>query len=328
MANFSVNVTLSAKGGSICPAVLRYVDCAISLFGIVINAICVSTFWHIIRGPTRRNENHGNMFRYLFLKSVIDSGQFVIIAFEPLLFCVQCGGISWAYVTKLFHLIFSNYFGSTFATASSWLEIAATLDCYALISKSMPWLLQKSTFYIFSSISIIFPLAYVVYYFFQFTSNGVNVDGFASYTFDYRNDKIYSVLSLVEYVIRDVAVLIVLIWLNIVILIEFKKSTARRRRLEIGQSSTATTAKSLVHRALAAERKKIIMMACTGLNFFVGHVPMVVYYIPYAQQYSDICIQNCVFILYMLSYASPFLLYYGFNATFKRYVLNIFRTIK
>lgn len=317
MSNLSTNET---GIDLLCPSLrmtMTYVDCLISLFGIIINAICVSVFWHL-SNESKTSSNNGNMFRYLFLKSSCDCLQFVVIAFEPAFYCEDCAINEW-YMTHLAEIIFYNYLCSVLEMASGMLELAATIDCYALITKSMSKFRSISGFYFILAAILTYTSSSCAYLLLSNTiqKNIDDLTGVISYSLDdseFSFGVFRQVLNLINILVRDCIVLIAMIFINVLILLALKKSTSRRRLLERNKSKS-----TLVTSAVNAERQKMIMILMTGLNSFSGHLPFAVYMLPiHGDTYFWNCYVSLMYCFYYFSFVTPAFLYYGFNSAFRR----------
>lgn len=292
---------------------VSYIDMAIALPGIFLNAICALVFFRILTSRGRQIES---MFLYLLAKSIVDCTQFVIIAFEPALFCESCT-ISELYMTKLAHLIFYTYLKNVFGIASGYLELAATFDCFVMISDILSAYRTKTTANIvIVSIGVFSCISCAFLIFRQQIQENVRSNGANSYNLIYSKfglSFLYKIFEISGLLVRGVLFLLLLIIFNLLILLALKKSTQRRRRLQMANSAPA-----LVRKAEVAERRKAFMIIFSGLNSFVGHMPVVV---------IQALIRNCwisvAYSLFYVSFVTPIFLYFNFNHAFRRHIRKI-----
>jgi hypothetical protein len=126
---------------------------------------------------------------------------------------------------------------------------------------------------------------------------------------DFYNTEVYKIFALTNNIFRDFVLPIVLVFLNVLILIEIKRVTQRRIFLTSdGLSTTLSTTSQYVRVSLHAERRKLLMMIATGINYFLGHFFSflttigAVFNLKYLYFFDLYCIHFFSYILFSLSY--------------------------
>jgi hypothetical protein len=113
-------------------------------------------------------------------------------------------------------------------------------------------------------------------------------------------------------------ILIGILVLNVLILRVIAQMLKTRRELfrNDGGEENAT-----VKATLKAEKRKMIMILLTGINYFIGHslnfVDTVFRFFFLSSPLTS-CLELLAYIFLTLSYATPFFFYYFFNKIFKK----------
>ena len=151
-----------------------------------------------------------------------------------------------------------------------------------------------------------------------------NVD----YSFNFAKLTNFSITQLnllllrVQSVLRDGLPLVVLLVINVLILQALVTATRRKLRMQRG----GTTAVAVLH-AQRAERSKVIMIAVTGANFIILHLPSLVVYWVRGDEFITsfwLCFTRLAPWLLQLSYALNILVYLGFNKHFRSLFIKWF----
>jgi hypothetical protein len=322
MNNSRESASRNCSKDSIKEFLFNYLEPSLNVFGIIANGFCVIVFFKIL---TRRQSlqgivSGGNIFKYLFLKSIMDFLNFVSNFFETFYDCHNCES-SKSFVAKLWFIWIYNYFQYIVQTSSSVFEIAATFDCYITIIKKFTFFQTNLFFYSFSSLVVIVcTLVYIIFPF-NFTIKKVS-----NHTYEYDYSKfgktsLSNSLYMADSFIRDGFFLVVLIFLNALILSLLIKTTKRRRDLVRNNMNNS----SLLTIAQKAERKRMIMITLTGLNYMIGHSLFFVYNILPNKDERDMgyCLFRYLYFFYIVSYANSIIFYYFFNSIFKRYLIGL-----
>jgi hypothetical protein len=151
---------------------------------------------------------------------------------------------------------------------------------------------------------------------------------------DFLNTEAFKITVMTNYIFRDLVLPIALVVLNVLILIEIKRVTRRRIFLvSDGLSTSLPTTSHSVMLSLTAERRKLMMMIATGINFFLGRLLGLLNAIGYVFNlklyyfFEFYCILFFFYILYHLSYATPFFLYYFFNIHFRTFANDTLKLV-
>jgi hypothetical protein len=144
------------------------------------------------------------------------------------------------------------------------------------------------------------------------------------YTYEYPfliSTEVNGVWETVYYFVRDLVILIAILVLNILILRVISQMVKTRRALfrNDGGAENAT-----VKATRMAEKRKMIMILLTGVNFCAGHVisfvfRVVVIFVPFEDSTSYfMCLFFLTDLFLNLSFATAFLFYYFFNKRFEK----------
>jgi hypothetical protein len=286
------------------------------IFGLLTNSFCVIVFINIIRQPSINNNNiSSNMFKYLLLKGFTDSifcfGK-AVVAFKSV------EEFKNTFILNLLDIIFLKYLCLISKSASVYFELVAAFDCFFLITRRFKFFIKTYAFYVITSIIICFSFTFYAIFIFEYK---------VSKHFDYSQNKtlyinVQTVLSQSKFftyyiqihsVLRDVIPLAFLTIVNILILIQLKKSTLRRRTL-----SSASSAISSI--ALNAERNKVKMILLTSLIYLL-HIPTTLKDFDIIK--NNDCNVNLIRLALDLSYTLSIIPYILYNNTFKKYIHKV-----
>jgi hypothetical protein len=285
---------------------------SVNILGLIGNGLCIITFSKIII----KKQSQGNLFNYLLLKSIIDFIDFISNSFGVLYYCYNCQMSNW-YIFQIWAIWFYNYVEFIAETVSAILEIAATFDCLITINKTFIYCQRKSFFYLFSTLILVgFTLFYLIFPLgYKIKKHDSNFD----YNYnDFGSTSFYSHITIIDSIIRDGIFLLIIITLNKFVLDLLKKSTQRRREL----SGQVTNDNNLLTVAQSAERKRMIMIIATGLNYMIGHFINLAFTIitTLNKELNTFCLHKFWILLYDLSYANNIFIYYFFNNVFRRFL--------
>lgn len=100
---------------------------AISGIGLFINILNITIFYKIIQATAKYDSGH--MFKYLLFKSIDDLIQYLTLLLGPIYFNSDSKlGAYW-------YIWIYRYIKSVFELSSSYMQLAATFDCYITIKK-------------------------------------------------------------------------------------------------------------------------------------------------------------------------------------------------
>lgn len=320
-----------------------YVIPVISFLGIVLNALTALTLKKLIN---YKKLNNGYMYKYLLIKSVYDTLQFVFQIFAPIYHCKECS-VSYTFVAQLWFIVCFYYAEGVTQLASSLLELAATFDFYVhLKNKPIKFRLvyERKFFLLVSALTLAYSLTFYTMNFFEFkivvyksesSTNVFNETIVKNYhTIEYTRffySKLDKYLRFVHSFVRDFIILILLLLLNMLIVGSIGETVYHKRKVLLDEREL--TGKSLNSITLCkterAWRKAKLMVISTGVVYFFGHLPLGIYHLPFGKKTAR---WNCYYVIswipFYLSYASNFIVYITFNKIFRRIFLNkIFKNV-
>ena len=280
---------------------------SISVVGILTNLFNSIVFYKII-GNIKVN---GQMFKYLLLKSLNDLVVFFIYILKLFYYCKECDKTR-SYATIVCYIVFYNYLNFVGLLFSGFLEMCAAIDCYLTISKKLTFLNSR----LFSNILIASMLAFSsIFYIYSIFNYEIkeNSNGHFHYKkSEFYHSSIGSAFRYAHVLLRDVIIFMVLIVVNMLILVEIKKSTHRKKKLTESFETNLN--------AICAEKKKQIMIAMLSLNYICGHIGMVLFYMPYkGARFNWSCFYYYAQIPFFISYITNAISYYAFNKNFKKF---------
>jgi hypothetical protein len=297
--------------------ILYYVLGSMSIFGILSNLLCSWIFLNIVRNERRKSF----MFYYFVVKSLNDSLIFVIEAFHWIYDCDSCEA-KYSYWMQIWFIYFNYYLKEVTMMSSGFLEIAATFDCYNLITNKFPLFLKKRR-YFYANIIIIysFVFSFMAFHIFRFRVVSYkyhNKISYKTYKTNFRQPNvIFEIFYRTSSVLRDYLSFLIIVILNILIVFTLRAMNTRRRLINLLPNN------KLVEKSQIAQRNKIRMILLTGFNHLVGHFGMSLVGFPIA--YLK-CISFLVFDLMLVSYVTPILIYL-YNRNFRKRIINLFSLI-
>ena len=300
----------------------------ISFIGIIANLFSTVVFFRMLKNI----KLDGQMFKYLFFKSLNDLFQFVFQIFSILYFCPGCESRR-SYAAIVWFIGFLYYAESVVELCSAWLEILATFDCFCLITNRFKWFTSKRlSNCLIAGIQIYSTLFYI---FWLFSFEIIQLPGpIVSYNY-YPTSFYFTVLNqylrYIHTLSRDVIVFVILVLLNFLILLTFKRNVSTKLRLlatvELSNFTNISNwkPKRIVTNAKKAEKRTKIMISLIGLNYLIGHIGPILYYIPFeASATFWSCFEYFQLIPFYVSYLSNILIYYSFNKHFRFYLKESF----
>ena len=297
------------------------------VLGIVCNTFCIAILTKIVV----RERINGHMFRYLLAKAICDLTFFCCNFFEIFYFQCEACITAYSFLLELWYVWSYYYIEEIVLLLSLILEIAATVDCYLMITNKWQYCFQrKICFWIVLCTSITFCALYYTCYPIFITINAFPIANSTQmfYNHTWSNSIILISFDLSQSILRDFLSLILLVILNGLILNSLRRTTANRRCLGRQDNQQASAQLSvLVLKATAAERRKVLMIVASGLNIFLGHFFFIISNLWYWIDKESIWICADLFSETFLnaSYVTPIFFYLAFNSTFLRYSLRIFR---
>jgi hypothetical protein len=296
------------------------IEMTLFIIGIITNGICILIFSLIVK----KTQLQSNMFKYLLIKSIIDFCICILQLMNSLNVCESFRTLLCFEMQIWIH----RYLVLILLSLSIVFEIATAFDCYININKKFECCQTNLFFCLFSFCAVvvyflvylIVPMIYklkkiiltnpldnntITYYFPELSSFGERL-------FKIGIDSLDSLL-------RDCLLFIILVVLNVLILISLIKATKRRRSLARNNND------NLMLSSYKAERKKMLMILTTGINYMIGHLPFFI--VSFLYDYFRIYL-NCSYIyinlLFYLSYVDGIIFYFLFNNIFRRILISPF----
>jgi hypothetical protein len=303
----------------------------VNFAGVLTNIICIVVFVKLVYPSSNSNStssttsntnnnnnisnNQGNMFKYFLIKSICDF--LILLLILPSVVVYRKNGTVINYIVLLWQKWILNYFVHVFELASTFFEIAASIDCFISVSGHFKQLMSKFMFH--SIVLIIFMSSFIFYIPFIMTFKIMRYNNGSSgnyYTMEEVNSSEFWYYHLVIHnLLRDVFSLIVLMISNIFILVSLKKLTRRRLRLSVCESS--------VRGAINAERNKTQMIIFTSLIYLL-HLPIFFKNFNLFNLQKHNCASDMTVLLLLISYSIPLFSYILFNKNFRRIFFNLF----
>jgi hypothetical protein len=307
MKNFSFNSS-TVVDTTECYQIFFYPENVLNTIGIVTNSICIFIFAVILK----KERQNSNMFRYFFVKTVNDLVYIITLQFTWLDLCSNCP-ITFNYIFNLFKIFFYWYVSEVTMLTSGLLELAATLDCYNLLSNKSEYLKTKKAFYVAVISIFVFCSSFLCFFILRWEI----IHNSLGYTFKKKDDHIYSVLFYINIIIRDYIVLLMLMILNILVLYQMKRSTRLRKFI------TNNIASVLVKQAQKAENNKVKMILAVGSSFFLLHfLDNLEKFFKISEKFK--CFDIVAVMMYNITYYNSIIFYMLFNNTFRKAFVKYF----
>jgi hypothetical protein len=298
-----------------------YVSPVVSGFGIVTNLFSSIVFYRILK----YEKVNSNMFKYLFFKAINDFIQFFVQIFSPVYFCEACNN-GKSLLGTVWYIGFYYYIETINELASAWLETLATFDCLCFINNRFKFVTSK----IFAIVvitglhaySAVFNLFWIFCFEIKSTISGL----YKIETTLFCKSKYGEYLKYIHTIQRDLIVLILIVILNILILIKVKKTILKKKLLlsEKSRTSSAIADQTQQSNSKRAEKNSETMIVLIGANYFIGHVGILIYYLPFpAPQQFWSCFYNINLMLFGASYSFSNLIYYVFNNIYRKHAKHI-----
>jgi hypothetical protein len=312
MMNFTLNYINSTEISDF-KRVLTDVKLSITVVGIISNLICIIVFTIINRTVT----SNGQMYLYFLMKSICDF--FIFITYLINIFYeLSTDQIRNTYFTQFIFIYFYHFLSPIFQMYSIFFEVFATIDCFLSIDNKYKTFLTKKAFYLNSIFVIIFFSC--VYsgklFVYKIIPSGNN---------EYNHEKtclyftaFYRILSFVTLFLRDILGSILCFIFNILIFLNIKKMSERKKLLKNNESLV---------RCIQAQENKVKMIYFASINHVIFHTPDFIMSIYGKYIKTTFWIKYVYYstTLLVLSYLMPFFIYILFNKKFCDTFLELIR---
>jgi hypothetical protein len=284
---------------------------------------CIIVFIRII--VNSKNEKKSQMFKYFLCKSIFDLLVFLTVIIDIGYYCNNCGT---NYAWQLWFVWIYFYAYTVFVSISNLMEIAATIDCYLLVENKLQILMEKKFFVSFLIFSIVFNVIINIHYYFIFKIVENSDENSNKTTFTVIDSMNYiekSYFPIINYSIlayREILPLTILIIINILILLTFRKVSARKKKMQ-GNATTGTVISNAAIRIQRAEKNKLKLIFIVSFSYVVLRMPFTIYQVPFHGRnlFWECYYYPATIRLYDLSFFIQIFNYYFFNNKFKKYFL-------
>lgn len=315
------------------------------ILGIVLNGFCVVCLSQIVYKKSERvgdQARQSNMFNYMLVQAACNFAYFLVDVFYIRSYCQSCHMIG-TLASVVWKIYFTLIFEVWMTFIQSFMELAASVDCYLLITSRSRYLRTRLAFWIVLASSVAFAVIYHIYLFFTYEIKSTQRPiGSSNQTYTYYyyvrtpfglTSTFRNYLVIFRTIIRDVLVTVLIVAFNTLILYEMRKASKRRAAMTTSRTNqTGESSKSRASRQ--AERKKAIMIVIMGVNYVIGHFPYAVYSIQYfffAAQTSNkrgwTCFGYVASKLWNASYVTLFFYVFFFNMHFRRLAVRNVKTV-
>ncbi len=323
--NDSSSITIKLKQHScrseLLLSLVMHIDFVLSLLGCLFNAFNVLIFSQILF----HNGYESHMFKYLWVKAINDTIHFCLNSFEFFYFCGSvCINTGKNLIFQIWFVYLYEYAETALEITSVYLDIAAAFDCYITVNNKLPFCRTRAFFYIICIFIYAFFGTFCLYLIFDYKifkigvdASDVNATTNKNSLYDCAKTNFYEsdvdrIFKAAQTVLRDVLPLIALVVLNLLLWFTIHQSTLRRKNMRQGNIG------AIIDRAEHAEHNKMLMIACTGINFFLCHLPILIYFLPFHKLSDEWeCLLYASYVPFYTSYVTPIFFYFIFNNTFK-----------
>lgn len=299
------------------------------------------------------------LYKYFKMESFNVLIGLLITSIEPIYYCRTCS-ISKTYFAQMYFIVFKVYAASIFELSAIINRIISTFCCFIILRNKINNIkilyvlsyYKVFNFFIFSISCLIFFYQLFIYKIFQEKYQNSMITIYIVDKSQFYYTKIRLVLELASFIFRDGINLAILILLNILILISFKKNLSKKKTFLMQTNSNKrigvqqnTYINKIVHsndltnnnrndnlklknvkqikRFKKCENKQTIMVFITCICFLCGRMPILIFFIlRNLNNKNDY--QNFIRIASLSIYLTNtinFFLYYYSNKRFKK-ILN------
>jgi hypothetical protein len=301
----------------------------VNVFGTFMNLICCLIFIKIIKKRAKMERNRktlNQMYKYFLLKAICDLIINIIYSLNHLIDTENDDdtSLSLSYIKALWSYLVYQFGLNCLLLASGLFEITANFDCALSIDNCSKWFHKTSNF-IYNSVFIL--LFCFVFHSFTLFLLGIKKTYFINkenvtivkYTTTLREEsELFFMISkysiTASEILRDVLVLIFLIFINVFILIKLKRIRIKKRLL----NANSVNRKHSNSKAAKAEFRKIQLITVLCLIYIIGHFPNAItvtltFFFRYNFNATWFFVSDC---LVRLSYSIPILVYFIFDRQF------------
>lgn len=314
-----------------CPSeqITLYVIPTISGLGIISKLLSSLVFGCMIFKKADANP----LFKILFVKSIIELFLFVINVFIPIYYCTGCS-IANTLLAQIWYIYFFNYAEDFTIAAAVIFEIIAELQSYFILTASKQGNQQILCIHTSSILKVFLcvlvscmtnsSLILFRYQIIKIDKTNSTSYAYTTETTSYYNSKFDTIMRFLQSILRDFVSLIILIVIQIVLIVFIKRRMQAKESLS---SSRSNSTKSQSQGYEKFKQKTITMMILNGVVYVIGHMPLLIHYLPFTQGNSEFwsCYYVISFIPFYTSYLPQILVYAYFNKKFSHHLKQIMR---
>jgi hypothetical protein len=277
----------------------------VSLIGIVSNGLSTIIFYKIVSDKTK-NFVFYYSFKCLQAKSFYDLCLFLVHIFIPIYYNESSNSL----ISLIWFIYFFHYGESLFLLGSNIFEIISMIGFYTIISKKTNKIKRLRFVYLFIFVSIASILFNILILFRYFIAN--TSDGYQFIKSNFYLMELDKYIRFIETFIRDILSLMIIILINLLMIINIKHASVKRKALKINASE------NLIKKA---HRKAFLMVFVVSLIYLIGRIPLMIYYLPFEKFDTSLwqCFYNWSLLPYYLSYTLNIFIYHFYNKHFRDY---------
>jgi hypothetical protein len=285
--------------------------------------ICTIVFGRLlVYNAKRRNDNKSQMYKYFFVRSILDFIAYVTTLPE-VDYYNGINNINGSFMWQLWLVWIYYYLFYIVVSVSNYMEVAATLDCYLMIKNKLLFLLTSKTFNIILIILTVFNIVLNIHFIFMFNiiqNNGTineTTIGYTTVDSNYVEKSYYNGINTFISIYREVLPLLFLLVLNFFILKVLKEASARKKRLQNNNNNTASSSSN--SNIKQAELNKIKMILAVSFSYIVLRVPFAIHEMALNPKnlFWECYYYSTSIRLYDISFGIQIFIYYLFNKKFR-----------
>jgi hypothetical protein len=314
LTNFTNNLTGNQKYENGFSAKFVY------LFVVSLASVCCIIFTCTNVTVFSNQQFKEKLFAYLKLESIFITLDLIIMAVFPM-YDFTASDVSRSLFACVYHKYGKIYLASILEMSAIISSIFASINCLVLIdSQSNNYLFKLANSfnpYLVALLEIVFSAVIFLYQLFQHDIVEKEMGKYFDAPTDFSRTQLSYILELSTFILRDVVLVIVLILINVLMVIEVKKSL--NKKLEITSINGNNNYKST---SIKRSQRKLTKMVITdSLIGFFSRLTTVIYFLlkDVHDQYLLKLFLYTVFLIITLSYGAKFFIYYYFNRRFRNF---------
>jgi hypothetical protein len=300
-----------------------YVGRIFNYSSVIFSFLSAFIWLRVIRNEQQQQQK-GQMFKYLFVSSLIEAIYFTLGSPDPEFFS-NIKNMTESSAWKIWHIYFYSYTCFSLITLSNYLELLATFDCYIVIKNKFRFMHTKKFFNIIlatlTAVCFILNFNYTLERLKLIQVNNQTTNNDYEFEYYFVDDDLTILIGYYKAVVsftREALPLILLLIVNILILKTLKEVMKKKREIQ-NRKNDITASK--------AELNKLKMIIAICLDYYLLRTPLIIYYVINIDLNNIIwyCLYYYGYASYILSYSLKFFIYYFFNKKFKEYTNSTLR---